>query len=206
MRSNFIVLALLMISINIISVNLLNVNEVVYNSLIESLTTEQIEEFLGFQKKWEWLSYCVLPLFLLIKISIITAILDIGCFVFDKEIKYSKLFNIAVKAEFVFLLVIVFKTIWFYFFQQDYTLEDLQYFYPFSVLNIIGYDGLQPWFIYPLQIVNLFEVVYWLILVYFLEKELQITPKKGFSIVASSYGTGLLIWVVGVMFLTLNMS
>lgn len=127
-------------------------------------------------------------------------------FFFDKEIKFKTLFNIVVKAEFVFLLVILCKTIWFYVFQQDYTLEDLQYFYPLSAINITGYDGLKPWFAYPLQTLNLFEVTYWILLAYLLGKELKITTDMGLNIVASSYGVGLLIWVVAVMFFTLNMS
>ncbi|AJR02834.1 hypothetical protein [Siansivirga zeaxanthinifaciens] len=147
-----------------------------------------------------------MPLFILIKILIIASILDVGCFIFSKEIKYKRLFNIAVKAEFVFLLVIIFKTAWFYFFKVSYNLEDLQYFYPLSALNIIGYEGLQTWFIYPFQVLNLFELAYWFILAFLIGKELNENTDKGFSIVASSYGVSLLIWVVGVMFFTLNMS
>ena len=89
---------------------------------------------------------------------------------------------------------------------QPYTLEDLQYFYPFSTLNIIGYEGLEPWFIYPLQVLNLFELVYWLLLGYGLSKSLKTSMDAAMGIVVSSYGVGLLIWVVAVMFLTLNMS
>lgn len=145
--------------------------------------------------------------FTIIKVSIISTILDVGCFFFGKEIKYKKLFNIVVKAEFIFLLVIVFKTAWFYFLQTDYNLEDLQYFYPLSALNIVGYEGLQPWFIYPFQILNLFELAYWLILAYLIGEEINDTEStKGLQIVASSYGISLLIWVIGVMFFTLNIS
>lgn len=105
------------------------------------------------------------------------------------------------------MLVIVFKTAWFYFLQTDYNLEDLQYFYPLSALNIVGYEGLQPWFIYPFQILNLFELAYWLILAYLIGEEINDTEStKGLQIVASSYGISLLIWVIGVMFFTLNIS
>ncbi|HXJ98697.1 MAG TPA: hypothetical protein VNJ50_07610 [Gelidibacter sp.] len=137
---------------------------------------------------------------------IITSILDLGCFLFNKKIKYKELFNIVVKAEFIFILVIIVKTAWFYFFQTNYTLEDLQFFYPLSALSLIGHEGLQPWFVYPFQVLNLFELAYWFILAFLLGKELKSTTDKGLSIVASSYGVGLLIWVVGVMFSTLNMS
>lgn len=195
---NFTLLEFLKISVNY--------NEVLYNSLVEQLTENQINQYLNFKEKWVWISYVFIPVLLLIKLSIIAAILDAGCFFFGKEIKYKKLFNIVVKAEFVFLLVIVFKTVWFYFFQTDYNLEDLQYFYPLSALNIIGYEGLQPWFIYPFQVLNLFELAYWFILAYLIGKELNENTDKGFSIVASSYGVVLIIWVVGVMFFTLNMS
>lgn len=82
----------------------------------------------------------------------------------------------------------------------------MQYFYPLSALNIIGYEGLQSWFIYPFQLINLFELAYWVILAYLIGKEFNENTDKGLSIVASSYGVSLLIWVVGMMFFTLNMS
>lgn len=189
-----------------ISKEILNTEDLYASSLSEQFTQEQIQEALNLQQKWQWVGYAIIPLLLLLKISIIAAILDAGCFFFDKEIKYKKLFNIVVKAEFVFLLVIVFKTLWFYVFQQEYTLEDLQYFYPLSAINITDYEGLQTWFVYPLQVLNLFELTYWVILAYLLGKELKVSTNKGLSIVASSYGVGLLIWVVAIMFLTLNMS
>jgi hypothetical protein len=112
----------------------------------------------------------------------------------------------------VFLGVGVLKIVWFYFFQTNYTLEDLQYFYPLSALNIVGYKGLDAWLIYPLQVLNLFELAYWLLLSYFvgmlafIEKYKGKPMDLGFKIVASSYGSALLLWVVVVMFFTLNYS
>jgi len=205
-KSYLLFLIILIIILNFCFKTILGFDELVINSLAEQLTTKQIEKTLDFQQKWEWIAYLLLPLLLIIKVSIIALILDIGCFLFGKEIKYKKLFNIVTKADFVFLGVMILKTIWFYVFQQDYTLENLQYFYPLSALNIVGYEGLQTWFIYPFQVINLFEFAYWFILASLISKELKTTTSKGFSIVASSYGVALLIWVVGVMFFTLNMS
>lgn len=202
----FFILIIISILLSILSQHLLDIDILVINSLAEQLTTEQIKIIINIQEKWQWLGHLLIPLLLLLKTAIIATILDLGCFLFGKEIKYKKLFNLVVKAEFIFLLVILVKTAWFYFFQTNYSLEDLQYFYPLSALSIIGYEGLQPWFVYPFQVLNLFELAYWFILAYLLGKELESTTDKGLSIVASSYGVGLLIWVVGVMFLTLNMS
>ena len=208
MNKNFTFFTILTIShflLSYASNNILNVDVLLYNSFAEKLSSEQVIKILEFKEKWRFVSYIFLPILLLLKTLIIAAILDVGCFFFGKEIKYKKLFNQVVKAEFIFLLVIIFKTVWFYFFQPNYTLEDLQYFYPLSALNIVGHEGLQTWFIYPFQVLNLFEVAYWFILAYLIGKELNENTDKGFSIVASSYGVGLLIWVVGVMFFTLTM-
>ena len=202
----FFILIIISILLSILSQHLLDIDILLINSLAEQFTTEQIKIIINIQEKWQWLGHLLIPLLLLLKTAIIATILDLGYFLFGKEIKYKKLFNLVVKAEFIFLLVILVKTAWFYFFQTNYSLEDLQYFYPLSALSIIGYEGLQPWFVYPFQVLNLFELAYWFILAYLLGKELESTTDKGLSIVASSYGVGLLIWVVGVMFLTLNMS
>lgn len=183
-----------------------NVDSFIINSLSDQLSFQQIEEVLNAKEKWQWLSCVILPLVLLLKVSIIAVILHVGCFFFERDLSYKKLFNIVIKAEFIFLLVIACKTLWFYMFQTNYTLEDLQYFYPLSAINITGYENLKPWFVYPLQVLNLFEVAYWLVLAYLLGKEFKEDIYKGLTVVASSYGVGLVIWVVAVMFFTLNMS
>ena len=194
--------------LNEIAKYFLQFNNLIYDTLLEQFTYQQVDEIFMNMRLWQYIGYLLIPLLITIKVYMISKCLDLGSYIFSKEIKFKKIFNIVVKAEFIFLLVIVLKTVWFYFFKQDYSLQDLQYFYPLSLLNIIGYDGLVPWYIYPLQVVNLFEVAYWILLAYLLDNELN-TPKNehtGIKIVASSYGVGLLIWVVGVMFFTLSMS
>lgn len=210
---NFILVSTLSILLIILTKNILKLEELFYNSLLTKFSTDQIDKVLNFQKKWQWLSYPFIPLLLLIKITLISSVLYIGTFFYSKaKVTFKQLFNAVVKAEFVFLGVGVLKIIWFYFFQTNYTLEDLQYFYPLSALNIVGYKGLEAWFIYPLQVLNLFELAYWLLLAYFIGK-LAFTEKDkgkpmdlGLKIVASSYGSALLLWVVVVMFFTLNYS
>ena len=209
----FILVSTFYILNSIITKALLDIDHLVYNSLAEKLTSSQINEILNFQEKWQWVTYALIPIFIIIKTSIIASILYVGVFFFSlSKINFKQLWDAVVKSEFIFIAVGVAKIIWFYFFQTNYTLEDLQYFYPLSALNIVGYQGLEPWFIYPLQVLNLFELVYWLVLAYFIGK-LAFTEKDkgkpmdlGLKIVASSYGSALLLWVVVVMFFTLNYS
>lgn len=205
--SEYLLLSISLIVITEITNSVLNYKGLLYNSLSEQLTQKQIQHFFEFQDKWQWLSYVFVPILLLIKTSLIASTLYIGTFFFSKiPVTFKQLWVIVISAEFVFLLVPVFKIIWFYYFQTHYKLEDIQYFYPLSALNIVGYKDLEPWFIYPFQTLNLFEVAYWLILAYFIGKATQTSMDKGLKVVAYSYGSVLLLWVVTIMFFTLNYS
>ena len=192
-----------------ISVFLLNLfvisDELISEYFSNSISTDQLIKILELNQKWQWLGYVLLPVILLLKIAVISSVLYMGTFFFEKKIAYKRLFTIVTKAEFIFVLVALVKLLWFVF-QDDYTLQDVQSFYPLSALSVVGYQELQPWFVYPFQTLNLFELAYWIILAWLLSKEIKSTTDKALKIVASSYGSALLIWVVAVMFFTLNVS
>lgn len=205
--SKYLLLCIALIVLAKITNSVLNYKGLLYNSLSDQLTNKQIESFFEFQEKWQWVGYFFVPVMVFIKTSLIASTLYIGTFFFSKvAVTFKQLWSFVLTAEFVFLLVPVFKIIWFYFFQTRYKLEDIQYFYPLSALNIVGYKDLEPWFIYPFQILNLFELTYWLILAYYIGKATQSNMDKGLKIVAYSYGPALLLWVVTIMFFTLNYS
>jgi hypothetical protein len=175
-----------------------------YNSFSEQLTSRQIENFIGFQKEWKWIEYFFIPFILLIKTIIITAVLSIGLFFSDRYLKFNSLWNIVIKAECIFLLVPIFKIIWFYFFQTSSSLKEIQNFYPLSALNMVGYEGLELWFIYPSQILNLFELAYIIYLGHQIGQLTNTTTDNGLKIVGYSYVHALLLWVVTIMFFTRN--
>jgi hypothetical protein len=205
--SLYFLLVISIILITEITNKILDINGLLSNSLAEQLTNQQINDFFEFQNKWQWVGYLIVPIVLLIKTSLIASVLYMGTFFFSKTtVTFKQLWGFVITAEFVFLLIPIFKIIWFYFFQTIYNLEDIQYFYPLSALNIVGYRGLEPWLIYPFQILNLFEVAYWLLLAYFIGKITETNMDRGLKIVASSYGSALLLWVVVIMFFTLNYS
>jgi hypothetical protein len=134
--------------------------------------------------------------------------LSIGVFFYDTEnkIKFKQFFRIALLGEFVLLLVGYFKFTYFYFIKTDFTLADIQQYYPLSYTNFLDVATLEPWLVYPLQTINLFEIGYFFVLVYGVHKLLKNKYAKSFEMVAVSYGTGLIIWLGFVMFLTLNLT
>ncbi|TCN61073.1 hypothetical protein D0809_04110 [Flavobacterium circumlabens] len=202
----FLALSIASILITEIFKKVIHFDDLLYNSLSEQLTSKQIENLLGFQKKWQWIGYVFIPIFLLIKTTIIATILYIGLFFFDKDLRFTNLWDIVLKAEFIFLLVPVFKIIWFYFFQPNYNLQDIQNFYPLCALNIVGYKDLETWFFYPFQTLNLFELAYIIYLGFQIGKLTGTNTDRGLKLVAYSYVPALLLWVVTIMFFTLNYS
>jgi hypothetical protein len=210
MKSTFfkcLLLSIALIVLSEITNRVLDLKGLLNNSLAEQFTQKQIKHFFELQDKWQWLGYVFIPLIVLIKTSLIASVLFIGTFFFSKiTVKFRQLWSIVICAEFVFLLIPIIKIVWFYFFQTNYKLEDIQYFYPLSALNILGYKDLESWYIYPFQTLNLFELAYWLILAYQIGKATETNMDRGLKIVACSYGFALLMWVVTIMFFTLNYS
>jgi len=199
-------LTLLLIGQTIAFNYLLQFDLILEEYLKNTQNSDDIHQFITLKNKWTWLSYSLTPITILFKVAIISSTIYIGAQLAKKKILYRQIMYIVLKAEYIFILVGILKIIWFYFFQTVFTFKDLQYLYPLSALNITGYESINPWFIYPLQVLNLFELAYWFILAFLLGKELKTNMDESFKIVASSYGPALLIWVVAVMFFTLNYS
>ena len=177
-----------------------------YSSLGEQLSYERIEEMLAQGKKWEWLSYAVIPVVYSIKLSLIAACLSIGVFFATNKFSFKSAFGVALVAEFVFLIPTILKILWFAFIQTNYTLKDLQFFYPLSVLSFFDASIIESWLVYPFQLLNVFEVVYWLVLAKGVQKIIQKDFTPSFEIVLASYGAGLVLWVAIVMFITVSYS
>ena len=203
----FIFIIILLAFITFSSEKILNTKEIINDFYSDKLSEKQISQFLIGQEKWSWLGYLLIPFFILIRTSLVTLCISIGLFFYETEnrIKFKKLFRISLIGEFVLSLTFISKFFYFYFFKTDYTLHELQQFYPLSYTNLINLDNLEPWLVYPLQTINLFEIGYFFMLVFGLHKLLKNKYAKSFEIVAVSYGTGLVIWIGLIMFLTLNM-
>ena len=203
----FLILSIILIFLSEIANRVFDLRGLLYNSLSEQLTSKQIKDYLEFQDKWQWVSYFMVPILVIIKTVLITSALYIGVFIFNKyTVTFKKLWEIVLNSEFIFLLVPICKIVWFSFFETEYKLIDIQYFYPLSALNIISYKGLEPWLIYPLQTLNLFELAYIVYLSYQIGNLIKTNADSGLKIVASSYIPALLLWVSIVMFFTLNFS
>ena len=60
--------------------------------------------------------------------------------------------------------------------------------------------------VFPLSLLNVFEALYWLALAWLLTGVVEKPIGSTLKTVATSYGSGLLLWVLFVMFLTVNLT
>jgi hypothetical protein len=114
-------------------------------------------------------------------------------------------------ADFVYVLAGLVKLVYLIFFKEVNTLDDLQ-FTPFSIMEMLNSKRVDSLFIYPLSLINIFEVAYFLVLAWLLvdvvnetNEERPVKFGQSLKLVTASYGSGLLLWVLVVMFITLNL-
>ena len=204
--SKFSFIVVISLIISYLSKILLISDTLLFNFYSEILSYERIQALIEQGKKWEWIGYSLIPIFYLIKFSFVALCLSLGLFFLNISHSFKQLFELAVKAELVFIMAGLFKILWFLFIETNYNLLDLQYFSPLSLQNIISVQKSDIWLLYPLQITNLFELIYWFVLAYGISKLIKTNLEGGMKIVLSSYVPALFLWVVFVTFLTINMT
>ena len=202
----FLIIIIFVLATSFLAEHYLISETLYYNTFAEQLTVEKIENIIEQSHKWAWIGYIFIPIIYYTKFLLVALVLQTGFFFFERKVSFSMLFKAVMLAEIPFLVVPVIKIFWFLFIQTHYDLNDLQYFFPLSALQLFNAKSLPMWQIYPLQLFNVFELIYWVLLAYWLKKLLNISLNESMEVVASSYGTGLLLWVVFITFLSLNVA
>ena len=141
-----------------------------------------------------------------IKYVTLSIIIQIGAILWGFKIAFNKALKVVIISEFVFILALIIKFLFFYLSGKNYSVEEVQLFYPLSFLNVLSVHSVAKIWLYPLQLLNIFEVAYWFILAYGISHLLKSNFDKTLRIILSSYLPALLIWVIFVMFLTVTLN
>jgi len=176
-----------------------------YQSFGEKLATDRIAKMIELSHQWKWLGYVLTSVIILIRVSFTASCIYIGSFIGNLNVRFKELFKVALLADFVFVLAGLTKLVMLIFFKEVNTLEDLQ-FLPLSLMELFDKSKVSPFLIYPYSLISVFELLYWLALAWLLSGVVNKPFGSSLKTVASSYGIGLLLWVLFVMFLTVNLS
>ena len=120
---------------------------------------------LGMFKLISSLQYLSIPAIYLIKFTIIAFFIWMGCFGFGYRITYSNCWHIVMVSEIIFIAPELIKVFWFMIFETDPNFAEVRAFYPLSLMNLFDFETVENKWHYPLKSLNIFEVIYWFLLV-----------------------------------------
>lgn len=163
----------------------------------ETMAFEIMEERgqMGMFKIVNTLQYLSIPVFYLIKFTIIAFVIWIGCFMFGYKISFGNTWHVVLVSEIIFFIPELLKILWFMFVDTGADYFAIREFYPISAINLADTEYLdQRWF-YPLKALNIFEVAYWFILVYGIHAFARKKIRIAYFIVFSSYVLFFFLWL-----------
>ncbi len=195
-----IVLLVEMVFNVVLKTNLFNEN-VLFNSLAEQMTIEEINQIsTSFQ------SNSVLILFIslfqpLIEILLIAVAINIGTLLLHYPLDFKAILRVVTKSFLVFSLArIVFIITLSY--MSIRHMDELDFIPQWSLADLIGTKSIPAWALYPLQLANVFQVLF----IFLLAVGLNVLLPRGWSrwllTVIVTYGIGLFILVLLIGFLT----
>jgi len=179
-------------------------DDIFYIYLADQYSNTRVEKMLAFRGKWLWLTYLIAPVITFFKILIPATLVYLGLYVSNLKYPFSNIFKACVIAEFVLLVPILFKIIWFDLIQASFTLDEFKSFYPLSLYSLFDPVLLEKWYHYPFKALNLFEVGYWFALAGSLSIVLSRDFKEMFHVVVSYYGAYFVCWILFVVFISLS--
>ena len=212
MKNFLFYIALISIYILLIILNRIYIqtDSKMFDFLAKDYPSSVVQNYMESQKKWWWVSYAATPVLIGIKVLLVAFCLNFVKIVSEKleNVRFRDILTVVLIAEFVFIIAGFYKFLNFYLIDTDYTLETLQTYYPLSLINFKEVISTEKWLAYPLQLVNLFELLYWGILAWGIWElaDKKISYQKSLGYVALTYGIGLLFWVGVVCFLILSVS
>jgi len=169
------------------------------------LSSDRLQKMLDVNKKMQWIVYIAMPAIIYLKLLLIVLAIQAGLFLYEIELPFKKIFNIVLFAEIIPLLTTAIQFIYFLY-RGVNSFDEINSFTPLSLLSIFGAGHLPSYLDYPLQVINVFELAYWILLAVGLKMYIGKSFGKSLRLVASSYGVGLLLWIVLVVFIEVQSS
>jgi hypothetical protein len=142
------------------------------------------------------LKFVSIPLVYAWKFTVIAFVIWIGCFMFGYRVTYRQCWGVVIAAEFIFLVPEVLKIMWFMVVETNPAYHEIGKFYPLSLTHFVDFDNIDRRYGYPIRALNLFEVMYWFLLVNGIHFYARKDKKYVWLIVACSYILIFALWLL----------
>lgn len=173
-----------------------------YNSLINEMTIEEIDRVTKVTQSYSWGVFVWPLLNVLSKIFLISICIAIGTLLLRYDIRFQEIFATVTKAFAIFAISrLLLMGSYLYFGVNQLT--DLDYISNLSLYAMLKNQPLPDWAIIPLQAINVFQVVFILLLAIGLNFLQYHGLKRWIPFVLSTYGTGLAVSIILFTFLAI---
>ncbi len=173
-------------------------------SLGGQVNPDKLMAYLHGQHRVALLSYVLIPVALLFKMTLITLCLLAGLLLTSQHLSFSKIFRVVLFAESAFVAGTLFRLLLLAFSHNIESLGEFMSFAPLSLFSLFHAASVPNWLIYPLQTLDVFQALY----VYFLARGLQFylgrTTKESLEQVVGSYGVGLFTCMIFFAFISIT--
>lgn len=196
----FLVLTSILLIITYIQQEYVSIPQISNLDLPEEMKERYLESFF----KYRWVSFLLVPLIILLRVSY-TALCLFLKELFANDIEsanYSSCFNVALKADIIMFGASILSCTLILCTGAS-TLDLQQY---ISLTCLANTETAEPWLLIPLAAVNVFEIVYWFFMAKLFAVENKCGYWQGFRYVMSGYGVGYLFYIVLAMFLVLYLT
>ncbi len=155
-------------------------------------------------QRMRWISFLLVPLLLLLSLSLVTLCLFIGSFFYAEMNgkKFKDWWGVAMVAQSVMLAYSVILCAVNIGFGANKAMELTTY----TSLLFLGGEKIEPWVRMPLAAINVFEVLYWVVMALLVGGLCGTRFGKSFKFVMSTYGVGYLFYIAFLMFLMLYLT
>lgn len=171
---------------------------------LDIVSEEARIEVLKQYQHMRWFSFLLVPVLLALRLSLVALCLFVGGFFFEEMSgkKYKEWWEVATVSQSVILLYSIILCVVSISLGTESTLSMSKY----SSLLFLGGEDVEPWVRTPLAAVNLFEIMYWLLMAVLTRKLCGVEFRKSFKFVMSTYGVGYLFYIALLMFLILYLT
>lgn len=113
-------------------------DDVYFDLFQNDFSREEIFDFLDRKEKYVWLNYLLQSVGTICKITLLSIILNTGLLLYKIEVKNSYLLNSLILCEFIFFIPKIVTLIWFGFFEQSFSISDIDNFHVGSILILLA--------------------------------------------------------------------
>lgn len=141
------------------------------------------------------IKFLSIPFVYLWKFTVIAFVIWVGCFMYGYKVTYAQCWGVVIGAEFIFLVPEILKIVWFLAIETDPDYHQIRSFYPLSLMHFFDYYTIEKRWAYPLRALNVFEVIYWFLLVSGIHHYARKEKKIVWLIVVCSYILLFFLWL-----------